>query len=370
MMQIVNTNLTDIASGYERIRDSEIRLQSKWRPQLLARYAEQRAAYEKELVEYNQRRSEFSRRLRLGVWMASALLMLGLLVLPGLILINELGDFRGPLFCFAPLLILGGLTGWGIIIVLWIWQRDQEKPVPPVDPLKSGVIPPLIPIWKDGLKGELPGKKPHPAATGEYHFIARLQSLLEDYYILYRIQLRPDEDIDVILVGSKGIWVFEVKYLKGLIRWRDGDWTHIQPVRGLKPRSIEETYSSDQRFEDQWKRAKDDVLETIHQLAPEFNSKSPNAIQARGGIVFTHPKGRYDIPPGCPFNWGIIPFWLEKINSIPDQPSLSEDEVMQVIDILLNRYHQLNEETKPYSMNDYADLIIQKAEENFRNMVN
>lgn len=368
-MHIINTHLSDIVSGYERIRQAEIDLHGKWRPQLLATYAGQRAAYEEELKEYNQKRSEFSRRLRLGVWMASALLILGLLVLPGLILINELGDFRGPLFCFAPILILGGLTGWAIIVVLWIWQRDQEKPIPPADPLKSGVLSPLVPLWKEGLWGELPGKKPHSGATGEYHFIARLQTLEEDFYVLYRIQQRAGEDIDVILVGTKGVWLFEVKYLKGLIRWRDGKWTQIQSVGRLNPRSIQEIREADQPYEDQWQRATEDVIKTIQRHAPEVIATSPEITRIRGGIVFTHPKGRYDIPPGCAFNWGVIPFWLEKLRTVPIQPGMNEGAIMQVIDALLRRHHQIIKDDKPYSMNDYADLIVLKAEENIRKIV-
>jgi hypothetical protein len=368
-MHILNTHLSDIVSGYERIRQSEIDLQSKWRPQLLATYAGQRAAYEEELEEYNQNRSEFSRRLRLGVWMASALLVLGLLVLPGLILINELGDFRGPLFCFAPILILGGLTGWAIIVVLWIWLRDQEKPIPPTDPLKSGVLSPLVPLWKEGLRGELPSKKPHPGATGEYHFIVRLQTLEEDFYVLYGIQQRTGEDIDVILVGTKGVWVFEVKYLKGIIRWRDGVWTQIQSVGRLNPRSIQEIREADQPYEDQWKRATEDVIKTIQRHAPEVIATSPEVTRVRGGIVFTHPKGRYDIPQGCTFNWGVIPFWLEKLRTVSIQPGMDEDAIMQVIDALLRRHHQIIKGNKPYSMNDYADLIFLKAEENIRKII-
>ncbi len=368
-MQIVNTHLSDIASGYKRIRQAEVGLQSKWRSLLLARYAEQRAAYEEELNKYNRHRAEFSRRLRLGVWMASALLILGLLVLPALILINELGDFRGPLFCFAPILILGGLTGWGIIVVLWIWQRDQDKPSPPSDPLKSGVFPPLLPLWKEGLQGELPSKKPHPGATGEYRFISRLQTLKERYYVLYGIQQRVGEEIDVILVGTKGIWVFEVKYLKGLIRWRDGVWTQIQSVRRLNLRSTEEIREADQPYEDQWQRAKDDVIETIQRNDPELIVGAPDITRVRGGIVFTHPKGRYDIPQGCPFNWGVIPFWIEKLSTVPNQPGMNENSIMQVIDALLKRHHQIVMENQAYSMVDYADLIVQNAEENIRNLV-
>lgn len=369
MSPIIDNHVTDIISGYERVRAAENELQGKWRAPLLATYARQRAIYEEQLIEYNKRKDEFSRRLRLGVWMASALLILGLLVLPGLLLINELGDFRGPLFCFAPILILGGLTGWAIIVVLWIWQRDQEKPISPPDPLKSGVFQPLVDRWKEGLRGALPSKKPHPGATGEYQFIARLQTLNGQFSVLYGIQQRLGEDADVILIGPKGVWVFEVKYLRGLIRWRDGVWTQIQSSGRFNPRSKEKIREAEQPYEVQWQRTADDVSETIRRHAPDLVTNYPHIIQIRGGIVFTHPKGRYDIPPGCPFNWGVIPFWLEKLRTVPDQPGMDDYGVMQILDALLSRHHQITDEKNPRSMVDYANSIVIETEEGIRRWI-
>ena len=146
-MQIIDNQISDITEAFVRIQKAENELQSKWRKPLLAVYAQQWKDYENDLAQYNQQRSEFRRRLRWGIWMASILLLLGILVLPGLLLINEIGDFRGPLFCFSPLLILSGLTGWAIIVVLWIWQRDQQKPDPPQNPLKIDLFYPLLPLF-------------------------------------------------------------------------------------------------------------------------------------------------------------------------------------------------------------------------------
>ena len=368
-MQIIDNKISNIFPAYDQIRTAENDLLSKWRKPLLSVYARQRAAYEDQLAEYNKHRAEFNHRIRLGIWMSSALLILGLLVLPGLILINEIGDFRGPLFCFSPLLILGGFTGWAIIILLWIWQRDQVKPKPPLNPLKSDLFYPLIPLWKAGLNGTLPGKKPHPGATGEFHFITRLQSLDDDSYILYGIQQRPGEDVDVILVGPKGVWVFEVKFLRGLIRWRDGNWSQIQTSRRLSRKSNSETQETDQAYDEQWQRAADDVSETIRRHAAGLVKRSPNITKIRGGIVFTHPKGRYDIPPGCPFNWGVVSFWLEKFLTVPDQEGMDEYAVMQIIHALLIRHHKIAQIKNTRSMVDHADQIVMNAEEKLRDWV-
>jgi hypothetical protein len=183
-MKIVDNRASDIIAGYQHIRTAENTLQSKWRAPLLDVYAKQREIYKLETQKYQKQKLDFRRRLRLGIWLATSLLILGLLVLPGLLLINQLGEVPVLLVCFSPLLILGGLTGWAIIVVLWIWQRDQEKPVPPQNPLKTGVFYPLYPLWKEGLRGVLPGKKPDPSATG----VARSPILLQQEFFV----LSPD----------------------------------------------------------------------------------------------------------------------------------------------------------------------------------
>ena len=365
-MQIIDNRISETFTAYKQIQAAEIELQRKWREPLLSVYARQREIYEIELKSYNQRRMDFNRRIRLGIWMSATLLLLGFLILPGLLLINELGDFRGPLFCFSPLLILGGFTGWAIIVVLWIWQRGQEKPIPPQNPLKLGLIKPLVPLWKSGLNGKLPRKKPHPGATGEYHFINRLQSLEDNSYILYGIQQRPGEDIDVILVGTIGIWVFEVKYLKGLIRWQNGKWTQIQPNRRFSRSSNYELQEADQPYEEQWQRAADDVSETLQRWAPDLVRRVPDATKVRGGIVFTHPKGRYDIPRGCPFNWGIVSFWLDKLKTIPSQDFMDDSAVLEILDALLSRHHQISGVKNPHSMIAYANNLLTKTENGIR----
>ena len=60
---------------------------------------------------------------------------------------------------------------------------------------------------------------------------------------------------------------------------------------------------------------------------------------------------------------------MDKLRTVPIQPGMDEEAIMQVIDALLRRHHQINNRNKPYSMNDYADLIVLKAEENIRNVV-
>ena len=223
---------------------------------------------------------------------------------------------------------------------------------------------PLLPLWKEGIIGSLPKKKPHPGAIGEFHFISRLQSSVDEAYILYGLQQRPGEDVDVILVGPKGIWVVEVKYLKGLIRWQDGDWSQIQSNRRITSRQRLAVRKPEQAFDLQWKRAADSVSETIKRHAPDVVSSNPDITQIKGGLVFTHPKGRYDIPPGCPFNWGVVPFWLDKYQSLPREETMDDYTVMNIMDVLLQRHHQVARIDQPRSMIGHSNNIVSSAENN------
>jgi hypothetical protein len=365
-MKIVDNRASDIIAGYQHIRTAENTLQSKWRAPLLDVYAKQREIYKLETQKYQKQKLDFRHRLRLGIWLATSLLILGLLVLPGLLLINQLGEVPVLLVCFSPLLILGGLTGWAIIVVLWIWQRDQEKPVPPQNPLKTGVFYPLYPLWKEGLRGVLPGKKPDPSATGVFRFIARLQKLDLDSYLLYRIQQQSGEKVDIVVVGSKGVWVFKVKYLDGHIRWRDGTWMQI-PVKQISIKSRK----SDNRllqpaFEEEWQLAANAVSNTIQEQAQGLIKEFPQIPRIRGGIVFTHPKGRYDIPPGCPFNWGVIPFWLDKFDTVPNLPGMDDFGINTVLDILLSRHQQIVQHINTRSMVAFANQIVLEAEDSLK----
>jgi hypothetical protein len=361
-MQLIDTHISDVSKSYIRIQSAENELQSKWRRPLLSVYAQQRTHYDHLASEYNQQRAEFSRRLRIGVWMASILLILGIIILPGLVLINQIGDFRGPLFCFSPLLILSGLTGWAIIVVLWIWQRDQEKPSPPKNPLKSDLISPLLPIWEQGLVGSLPREKTHTDQTGDFRFIARLQSLQDEAFILYGLQLMPGENIDVIILGRKGIWVFEVIHQPGLIRWNNGTWSQVLPSRMFGRGKHAPVLEAGESYDQRWQKSVDSVRQTLKDNLPMPVNQESTITRMRGGLVFTHPKGRYDIPPGCPFNWGVVPFWLEKYQSFPVIDEIDDFFMFNILDSLLSRHHQVAGIETPHSMMRDAEEIVFNAE--------
>jgi hypothetical protein len=361
-MILIDNSLIDLVRGYERIVRAEAELAQRWREPLLAAYARRREAYEDELAELRRRRADLLARSRQGLWLSSILVILGLLVFPAAFLISQLGDLRGPLLCFGPLLIVAGLAGWGAVGALLLWQRNRPLPPPPVHPLKADLVGPLLPSWREGLRGRLPAEKAYEGATGEYHFIARLQAIDQRSYLVYRLQQQPNNDVDVAIVGPLGVWVFEVKYLKGVIRWRDGVWTHEKTYRGAGGAPVTENKETGEAYDQQWRRMRDDVAETILRRAPDLVARLPQAARVRGGLVFTHPNSTYDIPPGCPFNWGLIPFWLETLRKMPEVPGMDERAVMEVLEVLLARHRRVSRTPAGRSMASYAARVIDQAE--------
>lgn len=368
-MILVDKQLSGLIAGYEHILQAEIELSRRWRGPLLAAYARRRAKYEALLAEHNRVVAEFLSRLRIGIWLSSALLALGLLIFPILWLVSELGDLRGPLICFAPILILGGLTGFAIIAVLWFWHRDRVKPDPPVHPFKSNLLGSLLPFWLAGIKGQLPAEKAYEGASGEYHFIARLQILDASSFVIYRLQQHPGDDVDVTIIGPRGVWVFEVKYLKGTIRWRDGVWTQRKTYRRRSGLPVTEIKDTGEAYDQQWRRMAEAVEETINRRAPETIERIPKVARVRGGIVFTHPQGKYDIPPGCPFNWGVIQFWLNTLRSVPEVPGVDDRAIIELMAALLSRHQEVTGEPVTRSMVDYANEVVRQAEQRIQTWI-
>ena len=283
-MILLDNRLTDLASGYDRVCKTD--LQSKWRPRLLRTYARRRKAYEVEQGQHRRQMAGLNPKLATGSVVAAVLFLGGLFL-------------REAQVCMASLLMLVGIVGGGLLGIIWLWKAIISSPKPPKHPLRgalrSKLFPPLLPLWRERLKGRLPVNKPYEGTAGEYEFVRRLaRSQMGSSYILYRLQQRPGDDVDVTVVGPKGVWAFEVKYWSGRITWRNGRWLWVKAYyqRGGIP--VTEPVEIGQPPDQQWRRMADDVAETLRRRAPWLVARLPALIQIKGGLVFTHPKATYD----------------------------------------------------------------------------
>jgi hypothetical protein len=368
-MLLVDPSLTDLVSGYDLLQIKESELNNRWRGRLLAAYAKRRSSYEDEITDYRKRKAEFLARMRIGIWLSSGLFILGVVALPAIFLVGELGNIRGPLFCFSPLMILAGLNGWAILAGFWFWDRERTPPKPPIHPLKENILVPLFGMWREGMRSGVSEKNFPKVLKGTLHLIARLQTVEPDSYLLSRLRTNANDEIPLAIIGNRGVWVFEVVDLEGVIRWQDGKWTVRKSFSRSQAQPILDINKSEIAYEKAWEQKSKQIAQMLKDSIPELSKNFPKVLNIRGGIVFTNPRAKFQIPESCPFNWGVIPFWLDKIQNVPNIPGLDERSILQIIEALLTHHQQIEPLITLRSMLSVTDQTIHQAEQHLESWI-
>jgi hypothetical protein len=130
--------------------------------------------------------------------------------------------------------------------------------------------------------------------------------------------------------------------------------------------ALTEIRQADEAFDQRWRFASESVIATIEETLPDLVTSQPNLIRVRGGLVFSNSKARIDIPPGCPFNWGVIPFWLNKLEEVPPVAGFDESTIVQLIDVLITRHQQVAEELPQRSMLELAEGLLVEGNERLK----
>jgi hypothetical protein len=352
---IVDKRVTHLVRGYDRLHRAKRDLIARWRPTLLAAYARQRAAYDAVRLRHRAR----ARRL-LAESLAAALVGVGLALAGGLLLSGSDGWLAGAL-------LLAGLALGAAGAVVWVWRGVLTAPRPPVHPLrgslKDRLFPPLLPRWYDGLQGRLPAEMPYEGARGEYEFVSQLAHLRRGRnFLLYRLQQRPGDDVDVVIVGATGVWVFEVKYWSGHIAWEENGWHREKSYYARGGQQVTESREISQPPDEQWQRMAVDVAETLRRREPRLLGVIPDLALVKGGLAFTHPKAVYDIDPDSPFVWRTTAGWRQQLSRAPAIPAMTERAELRVLDALLSRHREFAVAGETLPMDTYADQLVAQVE--------
>jgi hypothetical protein len=352
-------------------------MRASWRSKLLTAYAHRKKVFEQERY---LPKGKFIRSLVIVLFgMGFTLIGIGL-TCRGILQYEE--NFLW-LCCGGPLLFLFGLL---ILGAVWFSERSQTRNKSrrvPLHPFRGGpkqkdIYPELRESWMKGLLGTLEKEVPdYPdylakdekdhGAQGERSFIQSLDEIFDDrYYLMARLMQRPREDVDVILIGPKGIWVFEVKHWSGEIYWDDQSWHRVQTY--FERGGLEVTTQPDvgEPPDQQWIRAAAQVSRTLQSHATEILDKYPNLEKVRGGIVFTKEDAVLKIQPGRSVYWGKLNFWLKTLNKVEPKVNLDTRSTLQLVEIFLNRHQQLTNGSQHRSMQDYAHNIVLDADAKLR----
>lgn len=192
---------------------------------------------------------------------------------------------------------------------------------------------PLLASWKRWVDGTVPQKKT-PGAQGEYRFAHLLrQALSNEYYLLHNLLLGLNWNIDLVLAGPSGLWLWESKYWRGtVVRFPTGRW---QQWKMSSTRDIE--FAPDE----QWLLAARTLSHTVRQRAPVVTIHAPLLLPPRGGIVFTHDQVNLVVEGECLAPWGKCEQWIEHVCSTPAIEGLEEEHLLRVIEALLTCHREI-----------------------------
>lgn len=367
-MILLERTLSDITAGYDQIARAQSELLSRWRGALLTAYARRMETYQQALSAHQRAFKRHRTASYTGIILGTLAILLSAVACPAQFYIEK-GDFNWWLICLSPITLIVGVVSIVVLTQLWRQRKDHPAPTPPPHPLRDELFPPLLPQWRAELRGYLPEPMPDEGARGEYQFVDTLEKVRSQAYILHRTQQRVGEDIDVIVVGPRGVWVFEVKHWSGKVIYRDGKWSHLKSYFEPGGEPVTREKEIGQPPEQQWKRTAADVAETLQRRLRPLVAQIPALTDVKGGLVFSYDNAERQIED-VPVSWGTIAFWERYYRKSPLIPGLEERQIYQVLDALLARHRQVSQEAKMRSMKAAAERLTAQAEKALQDWIN
>ncbi len=367
---------SDLVAGYRKIKNYHQPLLSKWRFKLLRAFAQKWEVYSRQQAEYETRQRRLKQFLR---WMAVILLLSGIIFCL-LTFLTPFGWLGFLLWGGAGLVTLGALAVW--VAFSLFKPKLPENPLAQsakkgyTSPLKQALFPDLVPNWRVGLKAPLPSEAQVARLAkqtekwgliGEFDLVRGLAGAASaNTLILHGLMPKPKDDLDVVLIGPKGIWYFEVKFEKAEFHWQNGTW-QIWKIDYETRQRVKVTWPE---YPDaQWYRMRAEVLKNLKANAQALLAKTPNAGKINGGIVFAHPRVVLNIQKSPPFVYGNLGGWMTKYRSAPNLPGMTPEVILGLAEILLAKHQSLNPTLRVTSMRAYAEAVIREAEQKLENWV-
>jgi hypothetical protein len=195
---------------------------------------------------------------------------------------------------------------------------------------------------------------------GESLFIDALNGKLShDYLAVPNLKVRKTLDVDVLVVGPSGVWVFEVKHWSGEIVCHDGDWHRERQY--FEPGGFAATKVTpiEHGWDRQWRRELEAVTTTLDR---RLKAPIANGAMGLGGLVFSHPGASWDVDGSCGSGYGPPEFWANTIAQQPPLPGFSEYEQLRVLDALFTWSRKLEGADHSRCAERLANELYEKLE--------
>ena len=360
---------SDLVAGYKEIVVARQALQKKWRFELLRAYTQKRERYALQLAEAEARKERYQ----------------GFLPFIGIALALVCGagtwlTFRNfDLACLGMLLMLG--SGFGALLAVAPLLGLSRTPPPPENPvtrtsneeaespLRQKLFPKLVPRWRREMALRIPseaeveqmaGQTEKWGLIGEFDLIRELERIASpETYILHSLQLKRGDDLDVVVIGPKGFWYFEVKHWNADFIWQDGAWQVWQ----FDPATQSPQLITMREYPDaQWNRMRNEALSYLKSSVPNLMKKVPAMGNVQGGIVFSHPQARLEIDRSAPFRYGTMEQWITVYSAAPRLKDMTPGRTLQLLEALLKRHQSFYPDAPRRSMKDAISKVIAEVE--------
>src|SRR5690349_14624483 len=367
---LIDLFLSDLIAGYKEIKTARQALIKKWRLELLRAYTRQWDAHTQQIARQEAHKAQYQRLLPyIGAVLVVVCSIGGWLTLRSV-----------DMACFGMLLTLG--AGFGALIGMGIWMRFSETPTPPENPvtwtsndedespLRQKLFPKLLPLWRQQMAVRVPtieevdrlaeetGKW---GLIGEFDLIRELERVVSpDTYVLHSLKPKSGDDMDVVVIGPKGFWYFEVKHWNADFVWQNGQWQVWQfdhTSQDFQPVAMQEYPDH------QWARMRDEALINLRSSADDLLKKVPVMGNVQGGIVFSNVHAQIQIDRSAPFRYGTVEQWVAVYQAAPRLKDMSPGRTLQLLEILLKRHQAFYPEVELHSMKDAVTKVIAEVEE-------
>jgi hypothetical protein len=168
-------------------------------------------------------------------------------------------------------------------------------------------------------------------------------------------------DIDVIVIGPKGCWYFEVKNWKGVIRG-DGDNKWLQTSK-----YGEEKIKSSPIWV--WKKVSNEIVNVLSPVCDDPLVQSP-VIKPLGGVAFTTDPSECElhIINRSLVRWGFLsPYWESELENAPVLKAAKPLLIYKILDALLSRNQQVAPQGGGVSTAVLAKELVSQAEHRLHN---
>lgn len=184
--------------------------------------------------------------------------------------------------------------------VLAIAALKKIQP-PPEDPQTSLD---LTEQWWQAISSQDVLESSDSDEAGQISFLRYLaEHLPDDYFAVRSPFLQSSLNVDVLVIGPTGIWLFETRHWRGRVICRGGIWQ-----REPAPDALLESLTTP--LEQSWLAGRKIIEQTLSlKMARHVNF----GALIRGGLVFTHPQVQVQVDSSSKVQVGTPPQWLQRI---------------------------------------------------------